>query len=177
MDSLHKGFWWGALMFPIMPAWTNIWKNNREAGELKHLCTHLWTLERVFKFGFDKSNWTHLAKCSFSTIISHVPMYEISYDSRSENYRALEAFSYDWSVAIDVMDERNLLQYGSEMDFRKSFWTSVATFGHELLWNIKNKSHFVNISSIWHANELVRKLLLAVTHAPSSWTIIKNEIH
>ena len=47
VDSLHKGQWWGTLMIPMMPAWKNSRRNYREAGELKYLCTHLWSLERT----------------------------------------------------------------------------------------------------------------------------------
>ena len=88
-----------------------------------------------------------------------------------------KSFSYDWSVAIDVMDERNLLRYGSEIDFGKNFWTSIAPSGHELSFNTKNKSHFVNMSYIWHVNQLVCNMLWAITHTQSSLTIIKNKLH
>ena len=36
-----KGQWCGALMLPLMSAWTNSWTNNREAGELICLGAHL----------------------------------------------------------------------------------------------------------------------------------------
>ena len=35
VDSPHKGQWFGAFMFPLMPARTDCWTNNREAGEIE----------------------------------------------------------------------------------------------------------------------------------------------
>ena len=34
VNSPHKGQWRGALMFTLICAWTNVWTNNREAGDL-----------------------------------------------------------------------------------------------------------------------------------------------
>ena len=34
VDSLHKGQWRGALMFPLIRAWTDGWANNWGAGDL-----------------------------------------------------------------------------------------------------------------------------------------------
>ena len=39
VNSPHKGQWRGALMFSLICA-INGWVNNREAGELRHDCTH-----------------------------------------------------------------------------------------------------------------------------------------
>ena len=33
--SPHKGHWRGALVFPLICAWINVWVNNREAGDLR----------------------------------------------------------------------------------------------------------------------------------------------
>ena len=33
-ESPYKGQWRGALMFPMICAWTNGWVNNRDAGDL-----------------------------------------------------------------------------------------------------------------------------------------------
>ena len=40
MDSLHKGQWRRALMFPLMCAWTISWGNNRDAGDLRRHRAH-----------------------------------------------------------------------------------------------------------------------------------------
>ena len=36
----HQGQWRGALMFPLICAWTNGWTNNRDAGDLRRYRTH-----------------------------------------------------------------------------------------------------------------------------------------
>ena len=41
VNSPHKGQWHGALMFSLICTWTNGWVNNRDAGDLRHHCTHL----------------------------------------------------------------------------------------------------------------------------------------
>ena len=41
LDSHHKGPVMGALMFPLMSAWTNYWTNSWEAGELRWLGTRV----------------------------------------------------------------------------------------------------------------------------------------
>ena len=33
-DFPHKGQWSGALMFSLICSWTNVWANNRDAGDL-----------------------------------------------------------------------------------------------------------------------------------------------
>ena len=38
VNSLHKGQWRGALMFPLICVWINGWVNNRKAGDLR--CYH-----------------------------------------------------------------------------------------------------------------------------------------
>ena len=38
--SPNKGKWRGALMFPLICAWTNSWANNVDAGDLRHHLTH-----------------------------------------------------------------------------------------------------------------------------------------
>ena len=40
VDSPHKGQWGGALMFSMMSAWTSIWANNRDAGDLRRHHAH-----------------------------------------------------------------------------------------------------------------------------------------
>ena len=35
VDSLHKGQWCTALMFSLICAWTNVWANNWDAGDLR----------------------------------------------------------------------------------------------------------------------------------------------
>ena len=35
VNFLHKGQWRGALMFSLIWAWTNVWVNNRDAGDLR----------------------------------------------------------------------------------------------------------------------------------------------
>ena len=40
VNSPHKGQWHEALMFSLICAWTNVWANNRDAGDLKRHCTH-----------------------------------------------------------------------------------------------------------------------------------------
>ena len=41
VNSTHKGQWRGALMFSLIYAWTNVWVNNCEAGDL-WLSHSLW---------------------------------------------------------------------------------------------------------------------------------------
>ena len=36
----HKGQWRGALMFPLICAWTNIWVNNRDVSDLRRHRAH-----------------------------------------------------------------------------------------------------------------------------------------
>ena len=38
VDSPHKGQWRGALVFPLICAWTNGWANNQDAGDWR--CHH-----------------------------------------------------------------------------------------------------------------------------------------
>ena len=40
VNFLHKGQWRGALMFPFICAWINVWANNREAGDLRRHHIH-----------------------------------------------------------------------------------------------------------------------------------------
>ena len=40
VNSLHKGQWWGALMFSLICVWKNGWVNNREAGDLRRYYAH-----------------------------------------------------------------------------------------------------------------------------------------
>ena len=40
VNSLHKGQWRGALMFPLICAWIHDWVNNREAGDLRRYRGH-----------------------------------------------------------------------------------------------------------------------------------------
>ena len=40
VDSPYKGQWRGALMFSLICAWTNVWANNRDAGDLGRHCAH-----------------------------------------------------------------------------------------------------------------------------------------
>ena len=45
VNSLHKGLWRGALLFPLIRAWVNGWANNHEAGDLTpHLAYYDVTL-------------------------------------------------------------------------------------------------------------------------------------
>ena len=37
VDSPHKNQWWRVLMFSLMCAWTSVWANNRDAGDLRRL--------------------------------------------------------------------------------------------------------------------------------------------
>ena len=38
--SPHKGQWRGALMFSLICTWTNVWANNRDAGDLRRHSAH-----------------------------------------------------------------------------------------------------------------------------------------
>ena len=40
VNSPHKSQWRGALMFPLIWAWTNRWANNGNAGDLRHHRAH-----------------------------------------------------------------------------------------------------------------------------------------
>ena len=54
VDSRHKGQWRGALMFSLICAWTNVWANNRDAGDLTRHRAHYdvtvmnWRLDNIF---------------------------------------------------------------------------------------------------------------------------------
>ena len=52
VDSPHKGQWRRVLMFSLMPAWTNSYANNRDAGDLRYHHAHydvtvMWTVSSV----------------------------------------------------------------------------------------------------------------------------------
>ena len=40
VSSPHKGQWRGALMFPLICSWINVWASNREGGDLKRHRAH-----------------------------------------------------------------------------------------------------------------------------------------
>ena len=40
VDSPHKGQWRGVLMLFLICAWTNVWANNGDTGDLRHHRTH-----------------------------------------------------------------------------------------------------------------------------------------
>ena len=40
VNSLHKGQWRGAFMFPLSASWTNGWVNNRDDGDLRRHRAH-----------------------------------------------------------------------------------------------------------------------------------------
>ena len=40
VNSPHKGQWHGALMFPLIYAWTNSWANNWDTGDLRRHRAH-----------------------------------------------------------------------------------------------------------------------------------------
>ena len=40
VNSQHKGYWHGALMFSLICTWINGWVNNREAGDLRRHRAH-----------------------------------------------------------------------------------------------------------------------------------------
>ena len=44
VNSPDKGHWRGTLMVSLICAWINRWVNNREAGDLRHHCTHYDTI-------------------------------------------------------------------------------------------------------------------------------------
>ena len=51
VDSTNEGQWRGALMLSLIWAWTNVWENNRDAGDLRRHLTHygvtvMWVLKR-----------------------------------------------------------------------------------------------------------------------------------
>ena len=48
VNSPHKGQWRGALMFPLICAWTNAWVNNREAGDLRRHRAHYDVIIMIF---------------------------------------------------------------------------------------------------------------------------------
>ena len=48
VDSTHKCQWHRALMFSLICAWTNIWTNNRDAGDLRHHQAHYDTNEMLW---------------------------------------------------------------------------------------------------------------------------------
>ena len=50
VNSPHKGQWRGALMFPLICAWTNAWMNNREAGDLRRNRAHYDVIVMIFCF-------------------------------------------------------------------------------------------------------------------------------
>ena len=55
VNSAYKGQWCGAFMFSVIRAWTDVWVNNGDAGDLRRNCTHygvtvcvrsIWTRNR-----------------------------------------------------------------------------------------------------------------------------------
>ena len=59
-NSLHKGQWGGALMFPLICARTNSWVNHRNARDMRRHCAHydaiiIWDTHHVVP-------WKHSAK-------------------------------------------------------------------------------------------------------------------
>ena len=40
VNSLHNSQWGGALMFPLICAWTNVWAKNQDAVDLSHYRAH-----------------------------------------------------------------------------------------------------------------------------------------
>ena len=47
VNSPYKGQWRGALMFPLIGAWTNGWLNNRDAGDLRRHRAHYCNEQRI----------------------------------------------------------------------------------------------------------------------------------
>ena len=45
VNSSHTGQWRGALMFPLICAWINVWANNRESGDLTRHRAHYDVIE------------------------------------------------------------------------------------------------------------------------------------
>ena len=53
----HKGQWCGSAMFSLIRAWTHIWANNRDAGDLRrHRAHYDVTLMQVYTFYIEKKN-------------------------------------------------------------------------------------------------------------------------
>ena len=63
VNSPHKGQWRGALMFSLICAWMKCWVNNREAGDLRHHCTHY---DNTVMDGGDSSSLTCMDFIYFS---------------------------------------------------------------------------------------------------------------
>ena len=60
VNSLHKGRWHGALVFPLICTGTNTWANNWDAGDLKRHRDHyhstlMWRISTKQKGGI----WSH----------------------------------------------------------------------------------------------------------------------
>ena len=44
VDSPHKGQWREALIFSLICAWTNVWANNGDAGDLRRYRAHYYVI-------------------------------------------------------------------------------------------------------------------------------------
>ena len=47
-EFLHKGQWWGVLMFSLICIWINGWVNSRKAGDLRRYHTHYCPVCRTY---------------------------------------------------------------------------------------------------------------------------------
>ena len=52
VNSPHKGQWRGALMFSLICTWTNVWVNNRHAGDLRRYGAHYDVIEVLYRLMF-----------------------------------------------------------------------------------------------------------------------------
>ena len=61
VNSPHKGRWRGALMFYLICAWTNVWVNNRDAGDFRRHCAHYYVTTMTANFFKMVHNWHLIA--------------------------------------------------------------------------------------------------------------------
>ena len=81
MNSLHKGQWRGALMFPLICTRINAWVNNSEAGDLRRHRAHydvvvMYCYERML-FVYDKNAWRAVTR-SFDVFFDLHPTKRLS---------------------------------------------------------------------------------------------------
>ena len=67
---LHKGQWRGDLMFSLVYAWTNIWANNRDAGDLRRHRAHYEVTMIYCGWVTYSPIWSGFIRADFQRVIS-----------------------------------------------------------------------------------------------------------
>ena len=75
VNSPHKGWWRGALMFSLICAWTSGWINDRDAGDLKRHRAHY---DVIVMYNFRRTK-KHVPLKAYTQIL-HIYVYIYIYD-------------------------------------------------------------------------------------------------